>query len=103
MGLLAKLDAYALQDGGLDTYEANRALGRGDDERDYAAAAQMLAALGAGRVRLLTDNPDKVRQICALGAEVAEQVPAGVRVSVSNVSYLRAKIEHTGHPPALPA
>jgi GTP cyclohydrolase II len=103
IGLYAKLDAYALQDDGLDTYEANLALGRGEDERDYTAAAQMLAALGVGSVRLLSNNPDKARQLRALGVEIAERVPTGVHVSASNVSYLRAKVEHTGHTLALPA
>ena len=59
IGLYSKLDAYALQDQGLDTYDANLALGHGEDERDYAAAAQMLNALGATSVRLLSNNPDK--------------------------------------------
>lgn len=103
IGLYAKLDAYALQDGGLDTYEANLALGRGEDERDYSAAAQMLGALGAGRIRLLSNNPDKARQLAALGTEVTERVPTGVHVSDANVRYLRAKVEHTGHTLALPA
>jgi GTP cyclohydrolase II len=103
IGLYAKLDAYALQDGGLDTYEANRALGRGEDERDYTAAAQMLAALGVNAVRLLSNNPDKERQLRALGVGVAETVTTGVHVSASNVRYLRAKVEHTGHSLALPA
>jgi GTP cyclohydrolase II len=103
IGLYAKLDAYALQDGGLDTYEANRALGRGEDERDYTAAAQMLAVLGAEKIRLLTNNPDKARQLAALGATVVERVPTGVHVSAANVRYLRAKVEHTGHTLALPA
>jgi len=103
IGLYAKLDAYALQDGGLDTYEANLALGRGEDERDYTAAAQMLAALGAGAIRLLSNNPDKAVQLAVLGTEVTEQVPTGVHVSDANVRYLRAKVEHTGHTLALPA
>lgn len=103
IGLYAKLDAYALQDGGLDTYEANLALGRGEDERDYTAAAQILTALGVSRIRLLSNNPDKARQLVALGAEVAEQVPTGVHMSDANVRYLRAKVEHTGHTLALPA
>ncbi|WP_329132771.1 GTP cyclohydrolase II [Streptomyces sp. NBC_01476] len=103
IGLYAKLDAYALQDQGLDTYEANRALGRGEDERDYTAAAQMLAALGVRQARLLTNNPDKTRQLVALGTAVIEQVPTGVHVSESNVRYLRAKADHTGHALALPA
>jgi GTP cyclohydrolase II len=103
IGLYAKLDAYALQDDGLDTYEANLALGRGEDERDYSAAAQMLAALGVGPVRLLSNNPDKALQLAALGVPVAERVPTGVHVSEANVRYLRAKVEHTGHTLALPA
>ncbi|SEG34750.1 GTP cyclohydrolase II [Actinacidiphila yanglinensis] len=103
IGLYAKLDAYALQDDGLDTYEANLALGRGEDERDYTAAAQMLAALDVGSVRLLSNNPDKERQLGALGVEVVERVPTAAHVSASNVRYLRAKVEHTGHTLALPA
>ena len=103
IGLYAKLDAYALQDQGLDTYEANRALGRGDDERDYTAAAQMLAALGVGEITLLSNNPDKAEQLARLGVGVVEQVPTGVHMSASNVRYLRAKVEHTGHTLALPA
>jgi GTP cyclohydrolase II len=67
IGLYAKLDAYGLQDAGLDTYEANRALGYGADERDYTAAAQMLLALGADRIALLSNNPDKAAQLTGLG------------------------------------
>ncbi len=103
IGLYAKLDAYALQDGGLDTYEANLALGRGEDERDYTAAAQMLKALDAGPIRLLSNNPDKARQLAALGVDVAERVPTGVHLSESNIRYLRAKVERTGHTLALAA
>lgn len=103
IGLYAKLDAYALQDEGLDTYEANLALGRGEDERDYTAAAQMLAALGVGRIRLLSNNPDKAYQLAALGTDVIERIPTGVHISAANVRYLRAKVEHTGHTLALPA
>lgn len=103
IGLYSKLDAYALQDTGLDTYEANVALGRGEDERDYSAAAQMLGALGAGRIRLLTNNPDKVGQLTALGIEVSEQVPTGVHLSEANRGYLAAKRNHTAHTIELPA
>jgi GTP cyclohydrolase II len=103
IGLYAKLDAYALQDDGLDTYEANRALGRGEDERDYTAATQMLNALGVGAIRLLSNNPDKARQLQRLGTDVVERVPTGVHISDANVRYLRAKVEHTGHTLALPA
>src|SRR5262245_32828024 len=101
IGLYAKLDAYALQDAGLDTYAANRALGRADDERDYTAAAQMLDALGATKVKLLTNNPDKVAQLEALGITVDEQLPTGVHLSGANARYLRAKVDHTGHTLAL--
>src|ERR1700760_4488925 len=66
IGLYAKLDAYALQDSGLDTYEANLALGHGEDERDYLAAAQMLHTLGVDRISLLGNNPDKAAQLTDL-------------------------------------
>lgn len=97
IGLYAKLDAYALQDTGLDTYAANRALGHADDERDYTAAAQMLHTLGAGRIELLSNNPDKAAQLERLGIEVVERRRTGVFVSPSNVGYLQAKVAHTSH------
>src|ERR671921_880577 len=90
IGLYAKLDAYALQDAGLDTYEANRAIGRGEDERDYRAAAQMLRALGVGEVRLLSNNPDKAVQLDAYGITVSERVRTGVHQSAANTRYLLA-------------
>ena len=91
IGLYAKLDAYVLQDGGLDTYEANLALGYGEDERDYTVAAQMLTALGERRVDLLSNNPDKAEQLAGLGVTVAARVPTGVHLSPVNRSYLDAK------------
>jgi len=102
IGLYAKLDAYALQDQGLDTYAANRALGRGDDERDYTAAAQMLAALGATRIDLLSNNPDKAEQLSDLGIEVVAGTQTGVHLSAANERYLQAKVAHTGHVIDLP-
>ncbi len=102
IGLYAKLDAYALQDAGLDTYAANRALGFGDDERDYTAAAQMLTALDVPRIDLLTNNPDKPGQLRDHGIEVANVVPTGVHAKPDNLRYLRAKVTHTGHTIALP-
>lgn len=102
IGLYSKLDAYALQDTGLDTYEANLALGHGEDERDYAAAAQMLFAVGANDVRLLTNNPDKAAQLTALGVHITEQVPTGVHLSLANHRYLAAKRDHTSHTLELP-
>jgi GTP cyclohydrolase II len=102
IGLYAKLDAYALQDSGLDTYEANVALGHGEDERDYAAAAQMLLALGANRIRLLSNNPDKADQLRGYGVSISERIPTGVHVSADNVRYLATKATHTAHTIELP-
>jgi GTP cyclohydrolase II len=102
IGLYAKLDAYALQEAGMDTYEANVALGRGEDERDYAVAAQMLFALGVDRIRLLSNNPDKADQLDTYGIGVTERIPTGVHVSPSNVRYLKTKASHTSHTLALP-
>jgi len=97
IGLYAKLDAYALQEAGLDTYEANVALGRGEDERDYTAAAQMLLALGADKIRLLSNNPDKAAQLQARGIEVKERIATGVHLSAANLRYLATKATHTAH------
>jgi GTP cyclohydrolase II len=97
IGLYAKLDAYVLQDEGLDTYEANRALGYAEDERDYTVAAQMLRALGESRIALLSNNPDKAAQLTALGIEVVERVPTAVHLSTSNGRYLAAKVRHGHH------
>jgi len=102
IGLYAKLDAYALQDLGMDTYEANRALGHADDERDYTAAAQMLSALGVGAVDLLTNNPDKPAQLRSYGVDVRTVVPTKVHASDANVRYLQAKVAHTAHTIDLP-
>jgi GTP cyclohydrolase II len=81
----------------MDTYEANRALGHADDERDYTAAAQMLTALGAGSVDLLTNNPDKPAQLRTHGIDVRAVLPTKVHASDSNVRYLQAKVSHTAH------
>ena len=102
IGLYNKLDAYALQDAGLDTYEANTALGFAEDARDYTAAAQMLAALGLARLDLLTNNPDKAEQLREHGVAVRRTVPTGVFASESNLRYLQAKAEHTRHTILLP-
>ncbi|OIJ95571.1 GTP cyclohydrolase II [Streptomyces monashensis] len=97
IGLYNKLDAYALQDQGLDTYEANAALGLPEDARDYTAAAQMLAALGIGELDLLSNNPDKAGQLRSLGVVVRDRVPTGVFTTAHNVRYLRAKVLQTQH------
>lgn len=103
IGLYAKLDAYVLQDSGLDTYQANLALGFGEDERDYAVAGQMLLALGLPRISLLTNNPDKAAQLRRLGITVASTVATGVHLSPANAHYLATKAEHGLHTIDLPA
>ena len=97
IGLYAKLDAYALQDAGLDTYEANLALGHREDERSYQVAAQMLRALGVSRVALLSNNRDKARQLRRFGVTVAELVPTGVHLSATNARYLETKARRGAH------
>jgi GTP cyclohydrolase II len=97
IGLYAKLDAYALQGAGLDTYQANLALGHREDERDYTPAAQMLLTLGAGRITLLSNNPDKAAQLERLGVRIAGVVPTGVHLSAANAGYLATKARRTGH------
>jgi GTP cyclohydrolase II len=97
IGLYAKLEAYALQDVGLDTYEANLALGHREDERSYVAGAQMLHALGVSRVALLSNNPDKARQLRRCGVRVDAQVPTGVHLSAANGRYLAAKAGRGAH------
>ena len=91
IGLYNQLDAYALQDTGLDTYEANLALGFEKDERDYTVAAQMLLALGITDLDLLTNNPDKATQLRSAGIRVNEEVPTRLHLSSGNRRYLAAK------------
>ena len=91
IGLYNKIDAYVLQDRGLDTFEANEALGFGHDERSYAVAAQMLHGLGVDRIVLLSNNPDKARQLRASGIAVDDCVPTGLHLSPVNHRYLAAK------------
>ena len=97
IGLYAKLDAYALQDRGLDTYDANLALGYPEDARDYTVAAQMLRALDADRIALLSNNPDKAEQLAGLGVEITERVKTGVHLSAANAGYLATKALHSAH------
>jgi GTP cyclohydrolase II len=94
IGLYNKIDAYALQDTGLDTYEANVALGFGKDERTYVAAAQMLLALGVDVLDLLSNNPDKADQLEACGVRVSCRVPTALHLSPVNGQYLGAKASH---------
>jgi GTP cyclohydrolase II len=97
IGLMNKLRAYRLQDEGFDTMEANQRLGFEADERLYDAAARMLRLLGYSKVRLLTNNPDKMRALEAAGIEVTERVPHSFPDNVHNRDYLRVKAEKGGH------
>ncbi|MBF5046480.1 GTP cyclohydrolase II [Aggregicoccus sp. 17bor-14] len=97
IGLLNKVRAYALQDRGLDTVEANRALGFRDDERDYAVAAHMLQSLGVRSVALLTNNPDKVRQLEQHGVKVTGRIPHVMPPNAHNRFYLETKAAKSGH------
>ena len=97
IGLYDKLDAYALQDRGLDTYDANLALGHRADERDYTSAAQMLHALGASRIALLSNNPDKGTQLARLGITIARRIPTALHLTETNAAYLTTKARRGGH------
>ena len=97
IGLINKLRAYSLQERGLDTVDANLALGLPADARDYAAAAGILADLGVDKVRLLTNNSDKVKQLREFGLDIVEQVPLLVGVGPNNHQYLATKRDRMGH------
>jgi 3,4-dihydroxy 2-butanone 4-phosphate synthase/GTP cyclohydrolase II len=97
IGLLSKLRAYRLQDGGADTVDANLELGLPADARDYSIGAQMLADAGARSVRLLTNNPAKVAGLAACGIEVRSMVPLPVTPTPENLRYLTAKRDRLGH------
>lgn len=97
IGLANKIRAYKLQDGGLDTVDANLALGLPEDARDYRVAAQMLLDLGVRRVRLLTNNPNKIAGLDNNGVEVVERIPMEVVPNAVNLPYLRTKHDRMGH------
>jgi len=97
IGLMAKLQAYGLQDAGLDTVEANERLGFKNDYRDFALPAGILRALGVTRVRLLSNNPEKVEALERAGVHVVERVPCEVTPSPHAEEYLKTKKEKLGH------
>jgi 3,4-dihydroxy 2-butanone 4-phosphate synthase/GTP cyclohydrolase II len=97
IGLMAKLQAYALQDKGLDTVEANLALGFKADHREYSFPAAILRDLGISRVRLLSNNPHKARALVDVGIEVVDQVPCEAMPNSHSMAYLRAKKVKMGH------
>jgi GTP cyclohydrolase II len=97
IGLMNKLRAYQLQDGGMDTVQANESLGFAADPRDYDFSAKILKKLGAKRIRLLSNNPEKVRQLELAGIHVIERVPCQPRISRISRGYLQTKKSKMGH------
>ena len=97
IGLMNKLRAYELQDGGMDTVEANESLGFAADAREYEFPAKILKKLGATRIRLLSNNPDKIKQLESAGIRVVERVPCQPRLSKISRAYLQTKKRKMGH------
>ena len=97
IGLMNKLRAYQLQDGGMDTVEANESLGFAADARDYEFSAKILKQLGATRIRLLSNNPEKVRQLESAGIRVVQRVPCQPRISKISRGYMQTKKKKMGH------
>jgi GTP cyclohydrolase II len=97
IGLANKIRAYALQDHGMDTVDANLALGFRDDERDYSIAAHMLDSLGVGSVRLMTNNPRKIDGLREVGVDVVDRIPLVMPANRYNRRYLSTKARRSGH------
>ena len=97
IGLINKIKAYELQDNGMDTVEANLALGFPDDLRDYGIGAQILADLGVSNIRLMTNNPKKINGLSGYGMEVVERVPLSIPHNACNETYFRTKQSRLGH------
>jgi 3,4-dihydroxy 2-butanone 4-phosphate synthase/GTP cyclohydrolase II len=97
IGIVNKLKAYALQDEGQDTVQANEALGFKPDLRDYGIGAQILRKLGLGKIRIMTNNPRKIVGLEGYGLELVERVPIEVQAKKDNLKYLSTKQEKMGH------
>jgi 3,4-dihydroxy 2-butanone 4-phosphate synthase/GTP cyclohydrolase II len=97
IGFTNKIKAYAIQDHGADTVEANKKLGFKADQRDYGIGAQILVALGANKLRLITNNPRKFVGLSGYGLEILDRVPLEVPPNKNNIKYLKTKKEKMGH------
>lgn len=97
IGLYNKIDAYRLQSQGMDTYQANNHLGFSDDLRDFSEAAQMLQALGINKIRLVTNNPKKIKELKEHGIEIESVVNTMAHIKNGNEDYLKAKVSHGKH------
>jgi 3,4-dihydroxy 2-butanone 4-phosphate synthase/GTP cyclohydrolase II len=97
IGFINKIKAYSLQDGGMDTVEANHALGFPADLRDYGTGAEILVNIGLKKIRLLTNNPKKISGIEGFGLEIVERIPIQMNHNEKNLRYLRTKKEKMGH------
>ncbi len=97
IGLVEKLKAYNLQDEGLDTVDANLALGHGADERGYEIAAEILRDVGVHSLRLMTNNPDKIEKLRLLGCNITERVPIEIGKTPENIEYLHTKAQRMRH------
>ncbi|KJY87584.1 GTP cyclohydrolase [Vibrio neptunius] len=101
IGLYSKFDAYRLQDMGLDTFEANTHLQLPEDDRDFSDAVRMLEALNVSQCRVITNNPEKVATLKALGIDVIEVIPSGIYLTEHNHKYLKSKADKKNHSIAL--
>jgi len=97
IGLYNKIDAYKLQSEGMNTYQANNHLGFGDDLRDFTEAGQMLDALKISRLKLMTNNPKKVKALTDFGLTIEQEVNTSTHIKDGNEDYLKAKIDNAGH------
>jgi GTP cyclohydrolase II len=97
IGLANKIKAYSLQDGGMDTVEANVHLGFGEDQRDYAVAAEILRSLGLDSIALMTNNPDKITDLESHGIKVVKRIPVKTKANKYNKKYLDTKKEKMAH------
>ncbi|RXK06201.1 GTP cyclohydrolase II [Halarcobacter bivalviorum] len=97
IGLLNKVNAYALQDQGRNTIEANLELGFGEDDRDYSVVDEIFKDLGLKNIKLITNNPEKIAYVESLGVEIVERIPAITKINVHNEHYVNTKKEKMGH------